>query len=153
MLTSWHLFYAHHGTNFVDVLGLFHLCKLPCLNSLISHFPETLDLAFKLKRKKFLIEVLKLTQILLSTYPSFLPTLLHNQWENAAQSFSSILINFCSHRSCTYPQSCQKLPAEHRRTKSPHRERESQFPYQQQQLLLSVAKSLKKEEDWLEEEL
>ena len=39
------------------IIGLFHLCKLPCLNSLVSHFPETLDLAFKLKRKKFLIEV------------------------------------------------------------------------------------------------
>ena len=38
------------------------MCKLPCLNSLISHFPETLDLAFKLKRKKFLIEVLILAR-------------------------------------------------------------------------------------------
>lgn len=37
--------------------GLFHLRKIPCLNSLIGHFPETMDLAFKLKRKKFLIEV------------------------------------------------------------------------------------------------
>ncbi len=37
--------------------GLFHLRKIPCLNSLVGHFPETMDLAFKLKRKKFLIEV------------------------------------------------------------------------------------------------
>ena len=38
-------------------LGLFHLVKLPCLNSLTSHLPETLDLAFKLRRKRFSIEV------------------------------------------------------------------------------------------------
>ena len=37
--------------------GLFHLVKLPCLNTLCPHLPETLDLAFKLKRKKFSIEV------------------------------------------------------------------------------------------------
>ena len=37
--------------------GLFHLQKLPRLNSLVCHFPETLDLTFKLKRKSFLIEV------------------------------------------------------------------------------------------------
>ena len=38
-------------------IGLFHLVKLPRLNSLTSHLPETLDLAFKLRRKKFSIEV------------------------------------------------------------------------------------------------
>ena len=37
--------------------GLFHLQSLPQLNSLACHLPETLDLAFKLKRKKFSIEV------------------------------------------------------------------------------------------------
>ena len=37
--------------------GLFHLRSLPRLNSLAPHLPETLDLAFKLKRKKFSIEV------------------------------------------------------------------------------------------------
>ena len=37
--------------------GLFHLQSLPRLNSLACHLPETLDLAFKLKRKKFSIEV------------------------------------------------------------------------------------------------
>ena len=38
-------------------LGLFNIVKLPRLNSLVSHMPDTLDLAFKLKRKKFTIEV------------------------------------------------------------------------------------------------
>ena len=40
--------------------GLFHLVKLPRLNSLSSHLPETLDLAFKLRRRKFSIEVAKI---------------------------------------------------------------------------------------------
>ena len=38
--------------------GLFHLIKLPKLNSLTCHLPDTLSLAFKLKRKKFTIEVM-----------------------------------------------------------------------------------------------
>lgn len=38
-------------------VGLFHICKLPCVNTLTTHHPETMDLAFKLKRKKFSIEV------------------------------------------------------------------------------------------------
>ena len=41
----------------IHVAGLFQLVKLPCLNSLTSHLPETLDLVFKLKRKSFSIEV------------------------------------------------------------------------------------------------
>ncbi|CAI8017665.1 Elongator complex protein 4 [Geodia barretti] len=41
---------------FQDYHGLFQLVKLPCLNSLTSHLPETLDLVFKLKRKSFSIE-------------------------------------------------------------------------------------------------
>ena len=49
------LAYCTHITLFA--LGLFHLHKLPQLNSLVCHLPETLDLAFKLKKKKFLIEV------------------------------------------------------------------------------------------------
>ncbi|XP_064400311.1 elongator complex protein 4-like [Halichondria panicea] len=43
-----------------DYHGLFHLRKIPRLNSLVGHFPETMDLAFKLKKKKFLIEKLHL---------------------------------------------------------------------------------------------
>lgn len=39
------------------IAGLFHLLKLPRLNSLTCHLPDTLNLAFKLKRKKFTIEV------------------------------------------------------------------------------------------------
>lgn len=38
-------------------IGLFHLVKLPRIKSLTCHYPETLDLAFKLKRKKFVVEV------------------------------------------------------------------------------------------------
>ncbi len=40
-----------------SVAGLFHIVKLPRLNSLQCHMPDTVDLAFKLKRKKFMIEV------------------------------------------------------------------------------------------------
>ncbi|XP_070549608.1 elongator complex protein 4-like isoform X2 [Ptychodera flava] len=40
--------------------GLFTICKLPRLNSLTCHMPDSLDLAFKLKRKKFTIEKLHL---------------------------------------------------------------------------------------------
>jgi elongator complex protein 4 len=40
--------------------GLFRLSKLPCLNSLSSFQPETLDLAFYLKRKRLVVEQLHL---------------------------------------------------------------------------------------------
>jgi elongator complex protein 4 len=40
--------------------GLFHICKLPRINSLICHSLDTLDFGFKLKRKNFLIEKLHL---------------------------------------------------------------------------------------------
>ncbi|CAH1787088.1 unnamed protein product [Owenia fusiformis] len=40
--------------------GLFHIKALPRLNALNCHMPDTLDLAFKLKRKKFTIEKLHL---------------------------------------------------------------------------------------------
>ncbi|XP_028409544.1 elongator complex protein 4-like [Dendronephthya gigantea] len=43
-----------------DYHGLFHIVRLPRLNSLTSFMPETLDLAFKLRRRKFLIEKLHL---------------------------------------------------------------------------------------------
>ena len=39
------------------VLGLFHIIRLPRLNSLVSHVPDSFDLAFKLRRKKMSIEV------------------------------------------------------------------------------------------------
>ena len=38
--------------------GLFNIKQLPRLNSLVCHMPDSLDLAFKLRRKKFTIEVL-----------------------------------------------------------------------------------------------
>jgi elongator complex protein 4 len=43
-----------------DYHGLFHIKQLPSLNSLTCNMPETLDLAFKLRRKKFTIEKLHL---------------------------------------------------------------------------------------------
>lgn len=43
-----------------DYHGLFNIKQLPCLNSLVCTMPESLDLAFKLRRKKFCIEKLHL---------------------------------------------------------------------------------------------
>ncbi|XP_030381179.1 putative elongator complex protein 4 [Scaptodrosophila lebanonensis] len=40
--------------------GLLHLHKMTALNTLAAHMPETTDLAFKLRRKKFVIEKLHL---------------------------------------------------------------------------------------------
>ncbi|XP_050676994.1 elongator complex protein 4 [Leptidea sinapis] len=40
--------------------GLFHLTKLSAMHSLVPFVPSSLDLAFKLKRKKFVIEKLHL---------------------------------------------------------------------------------------------
>jgi len=40
--------------------GLFKVKKLPCLNALTAFVPETLDLAFELRRTKFVIEYLHL---------------------------------------------------------------------------------------------
>ncbi|PVD33614.1 hypothetical protein C0Q70_04872 [Pomacea canaliculata] len=48
------------GHVFKDYSGLLHVIKLPCLNELVTHMPETLDLAFRLRRKKFTIEKLHL---------------------------------------------------------------------------------------------
>lgn len=45
---------------FKEYHGLFHLLKLPRLNSLSCHMPDTMDLAFKLRKKKFMIEKLHL---------------------------------------------------------------------------------------------
>lgn len=45
---------------FKDYHGLLHIKKLPALNTLAPYSPESRDLAFKLRRKKFLIEVLHL---------------------------------------------------------------------------------------------
>lgn len=40
-----------------SLAGLFRVCKLPRLNGLTTVVPETLDLAFKLRRTGFRIEV------------------------------------------------------------------------------------------------
>ncbi|XP_022114574.2 putative elongator complex protein 4 [Pieris rapae] len=45
---------------FNEYHGLFHLTKLSALYSLVPFVPSSLDLAFKLKRKKFVIEKLHL---------------------------------------------------------------------------------------------
>ncbi|KAL4224876.1 Elongator subunit elp4 [Mactra antiquata] len=43
-----------------DYHGLFNIKQLPCLNSLVCNMPDSLDLAFKLRRKKLTIEKLHL---------------------------------------------------------------------------------------------
>ena len=45
---------------FSEYHGLFHLVKLPKINSLQSFIPETLNFGFKAKRKRFMIEKLHL---------------------------------------------------------------------------------------------
>lgn len=40
--------------------GLFRISKLPRLNTLNSYLPETLDIAFYVKRKRFIVEILHL---------------------------------------------------------------------------------------------
>ncbi|XP_012279869.1 elongator complex protein 4 [Orussus abietinus] len=43
-----------------DYHGLVHIKKISIFNTLAPHCPESVDLAFKLRRKKFLIEILHL---------------------------------------------------------------------------------------------
>lgn len=43
-----------------DYHGLFHVTKLSAIYSLMPYVPPSLDLAFKLRRKKFVIEKLHL---------------------------------------------------------------------------------------------
>ena len=45
------------SSDWLICLGLFHILRLPRLNSLVCHAPESFDLAFKLRRKKMTIEV------------------------------------------------------------------------------------------------
>ena len=45
---------------FKEYHGLLHITKISALNTLAAFTPETLDLAFKLRRKKFVIEKLHL---------------------------------------------------------------------------------------------
>lgn len=42
---------------FKDYHGLLHLQKMLTLNTIAPHNPDSQDLAFKLRRKKFVIEV------------------------------------------------------------------------------------------------
>lgn len=42
---------------FKDYHGLLHLQKMLTLNTMALHNPDSRDLAFKLRRKKFVIEV------------------------------------------------------------------------------------------------
>lgn len=57
---------AFHGTDLEnnrslsDYHGFFHLTKLAAINSLASKHPGSVEYAFKLKRKKFIIELLHL---------------------------------------------------------------------------------------------
>jgi len=50
-----------------DYHGLFHIVKLPRLNSLTRFTPSTFDLAFKLRRKRFTVEKLHLPPDLAET--------------------------------------------------------------------------------------
>lgn len=45
---------------FKEYHGLVYIRKLAAVNALAAHSPETYDLAFKLRRKKFIIEKLHL---------------------------------------------------------------------------------------------
>ncbi|XP_043267118.1 putative elongator complex protein 4 [Venturia canescens] len=45
---------------FKDYHGLLHIKKLAAINTLAPHCPESFDLAFKMRRKKFLIKILHL---------------------------------------------------------------------------------------------
>ncbi|XP_067000679.1 elongator complex protein 4 [Anabrus simplex] len=45
---------------FRDYHGLFHINKLSAINTLACHVPDSFDLAFKLRRRKFVIEKLHL---------------------------------------------------------------------------------------------
>lgn len=45
---------------FKEYHGLFHIRKLAAFNALAAHLPETPDLAFKLRRKRLVIEMLHL---------------------------------------------------------------------------------------------
>lgn len=56
-----------HSPLYKEYHGLFHLIKLAKVNSLTCHLPDTLSLAFKLKRKKFTIEKLHLPPDLSTT--------------------------------------------------------------------------------------
>lgn len=54
------MYWSKFNSNlFCLYLGLFNIVQLPRLNSLLCHMPDTLDFAFKLRRKKFTIEVCK----------------------------------------------------------------------------------------------
>ncbi|XP_076626151.1 elongator complex protein 4 isoform X1 [Colletes latitarsis] len=45
---------------FKDYHGLLHLRKLPALNTIAPHNPDSRDLVFKIRRKRFVIEILHL---------------------------------------------------------------------------------------------
>ncbi|XP_067633439.1 elongator complex protein 4 [Eurosta solidaginis] len=60
---------------FKDYNGLLHLHKITAVNTLTAYVPETSDLAFKLRRKKFVIEKLHLPPELKETETESKPTL------------------------------------------------------------------------------
>lgn len=62
---------VYNSIVFILVLGLFHIIRLPRLNSLVSHVPDSFDLAFKLRRKKMSIEV-KLGFFILQSFVAFI---------------------------------------------------------------------------------
>lgn len=54
---------------FKDYHGLLHIKKLAAINTLAPHCPESFDLAFKMRRKKFLIKVKKMNPRISCAFP------------------------------------------------------------------------------------
>ncbi|GLH08842.1 Putative elongator complex protein 4 [Gryllus bimaculatus] len=74
---------------FKDYHGLFYINKLPAINSLCSHVPGSFDLAFKLRRKRFSIEMLHL------------PPELQETTQREQDDFGSVMLGCSNPRSKT----------------------------------------------------
>lgn len=94
-LTCMHVSFS---SDWLICSGLFHILRLPRLNSLVCHAPESFDLAFKLRRKKMTIEV---------QY-----TLLICRFSVRVLTDKHLL---ASYRNFTYPQISQKRSTELRK--------------------------------------
>jgi len=76
---------------FKDYQGLFHIIKLPVLNSLTCHRPIATDFGFKLRRRKFVIETLHL--------PPELPETTNRRQEEDLATFSGASVGCGGHTS------------------------------------------------------
>lgn len=59
-LQSFHGTELENNPSLSDYHGFFHLTKLAAINTLVSKHPGSIEYAFKLRRKKFCIEILHL---------------------------------------------------------------------------------------------